>query len=355
MALTIHERPTTPNYSVRPLVYNISSTNQDESEFIVDVEITVDGDTFKYQKQLNPSARAIIDVSKIIDTQLEPPISGLGVTTNTNEIYAYKTFTIVFKETYVNSAGIRQVGVNQAPAVPSESNGGILKVVKGVWEPNQSEINSAITIGPILSNHTKNIKVYREDTPIISSFASSLLTHRPISLPNTASTYSTTIAGQTITFDIYDTLDNRGPDGEVQFWWTNRRGGLDFFNARGDGTLMTNVNRTLGGGSEITHGYDTVSNKNPRNTKVFNRSTVTYAIDANDMYSKDTGALTTEESDLLRGMLLAPDVFIFDRVNETFIPINVTNRNQLAKVLNRRIQTSRLTIEYQKTNNVRNT
>ena len=339
MALSIVQQPGTQNYSYSDLVYVLSSDQITQTEFSFVVAITVDGNTFTYRKQPNPTSRGIINVSNIINDNLYWEINALGGATS-NAVNQVKAFSITFSEEYY---------VNDVQTT-GDSKSRVITIVKGVREQNSGNINQAPTIGPILSNQPDTIRVFRSDDLLIStwSIADARLTNQAVAVPSSGASGTVIAGGKTFTLDIYD---ERSDLGEVRFWWFNRKGGIDCFTADQEATQSVGVEKRTADSSTITHGFTTSSNREPQNSNVFKAGEVNYGVDFNTTNTKNTRWLNQQEADLVAGLFESPKVYI--QVGSSFIPTTILNSSYDALLTLREKDLFQYNIMYRYTNDKR--
>ena len=350
MAITIHQQPAIQNYSYNELVYLLSSTNINETEFSFVIDITVGGNTFRYRKQPNPTSRLVTDVKNIVNDNLQYEVNALGATGSANALNQIKTFTLVFSEEYQDAQGDLQV-VNPTVAGDFPSGQNTISVIKGVREYNVGNTTGDFTIGPVLSNQPDVIRVFRSDDLLISTFntTTGLLTNQVVSIPATGTSAVVVAEGKTFNIDIYDT---RSTLGEVRFWWYNRNGGIDCFTADQEATQNTAVEKRTAASSVITHGFTTSTNREPLNTNVFKAGTVNYGVDFETTNTKNTRWLNQQEADLVAGLFESPKVFI--QVGSDFIPTTILNTSYDALLTLRERDLFQYNIMYRFTNDKRN-
>ena len=347
MAITINQQPTAQNYSYNELVFvlfsdSVTANNRNAIEFSFVIDITVDGNTFRYRKQPNPTLRGIIDIGKIVNDNLEWEVKALGITSSADAEYQIKTFSVVFSEERL---------VNGTLVISNPTTAVSLSVIKGVREYNTGNTTGSFTIGPVLSEQPDTIRVHRDDSLLITNFTTigATLTNTVVPIPATGDTSTTTVGGKEFTLDIYD---DKSDLGEVRFWWFNRKGGIDCFTADQEATQSTGVTKRTADSSVITHGFTTSTNRNPRNASVFKAGTVNYGVDFDTTNTKNTRWLNQQEADLVAGLFESPEVYI--QVGTEFIPTTILNNGYDALLTLREKDLFQYNIMYRYTNDKRN-
>ena len=102
MAITIQQEPTTPNQANADLVYLLSSTNTNEPQFQLVMEVGDGTDTYTFKQQPNTNNRMVFDMGQVasdfLDNYLPAKSEYIGKSTN-----PATTLSTVFYEEYGTS------------------------------------------------------------------------------------------------------------------------------------------------------------------------------------------------------------------------------------------------------------
>ena len=349
MAITQVSRPASPNFSNRPLVFVLSSNNlldgtTERPNFSIVATVTVGSEVFTYRKQSNPAQRFVIDLTQVVDNNLDWELGPLGATTEANYVNQYKSFSVVFSEEYdVNGNGSLQI-VNPTTAVT-------LRILKGEYAPNQGNLSTAPTFGPILSDQFPGgNRIHRDERALVTYYHEDTTTVRAavVSPVDGQDTVTVTLEGQAITFNVYE---DRSSEGDSRFWWINREGGWNFFTFDQVQEVSTNIDRNYASQSEITHGFTTSSNRDPQNTRVFKASSVNYRSSYEQNIVKRSSWLNIGQADFVSGIFESPNVYL--ESSGTYIPVTVTNGSYDAARTSRDGRLTSYELNYRLTNGPR--
>ena len=332
MSVTITSQPTSPRYSIGDLVYSVTSTlvgptiaiADQPREFSVVIDI-LEGSTrvARFFKQPNPVGVCTFNIGRALNDLLEYDVNALGADNDVPAILGSQTFDIRFGERYIdgngdltifNGTGARNIGVGD-PSVAAND----LTVVKGVSEHNGVDLTAADNITGILSLEGVDDITLPAGSPIIVSYyntSSRTIIHEiPNILPQFTSTQITR-DGRTININFdQDTniLGNR------TFYWFNRRGEIDYWNANKGGRSNVTVNRSTFQGNPITYGTSIPSITNGLNNSVYNKGETVYGIDFDETYTATFDFTNQAASKLLEGLHTSPEVYIYE--NDSFVPV----------------------------------
>ena len=315
MAIIVNSQPTGANFSKNELVFNLTSTNVNETQFsfVVDTYIgTLRVD--RRFKQPNPVGRGVFDMQRIVDANLTPDFSALGATADSPGVDSSKTFTFRFGERYLDAN-------DQVIIVEDLASSNALVALKGVQEYNTTALGVS-TIPNKLSLLPTTNRVHRDDLLTVSYYDENTTRtiHTPISLPNTGSTFSQVVDGTTYSFTIYDTEAFLG---ERNFAWWNRTGGWEYFKADQEETKNTSVSKSSFDTTNISFGRSTSTNRVQGATRVFEGGTKNYAVEYGETYSKQTRWLDESEAERVSGIFDSPSVFL--QSGTDWIPVQVSN------------------------------
>ena len=339
MAIVINQQPTTPNYSYNDLVFVLSSTNITETEFSFVVDITVGTDTFRYRKQPNPTSRGVVNISSIINDELDFEVEALGVSVNHTYASQVKDFSIVFSEEFQNAMGVLEI-VNPTTAVP-------LRIIKGVVPNDTSITNATLTIPAVLSAlPTTGNRIHRDADITLTHYDSGTITAEVISIPASVSSFMQNVGGTNYTFEVYD---EESLEGDVGFYWFNSIGGLDFYTANQESTSSTSVTKSTSPSSSYHHGFTTALNLDDRNANVWKSQQNTYKIDYDQTFTKNTEWLDKEHSDYVAGLFDSPCVYI--KEGTRFRPVEILNSSYQTQSTMRSQALFNYTIMYRFINN----
>ena len=342
MAITINQSPTSPNYSISDLVYVISSDNTSRESFSFVVDIYADGIRVARRfKQENGNGSVVLDLSDIINANLDYDYDALGNSINSTSTNATKTFSIRFGEEYISS--------NQLTIFPDLATSADLIVTKGILEYNTGDYNQAVTIPSILTDVPRRGIRYRNGQRIsVASNSGGVITHNVVNMPLTGTSHQTLINGVTFNFELY----NETPFlGETVFVWANSYGGWDYYNATQEHRKGNSSEKTSFSQSVIDYNATTIaSNREPNNSSVFRRRTRPYITNRSSSYSVDTEWLNQEKANWLEFLFDSPATYI--KQDNLFIPITITN-NVDSYTTRRNQDLVSYTIEYELANNKR--
>ena len=342
MAITINQSPPSPNYSGNDLVYVLSSTNITENTFSFVIDITVGSDTFRYRKQPNPTSRGIINVSSIVNDNLDWEVESLGASSDNVAVSQEKDFSIVFSEEFVQSSGSLGI-VNPITATP-------IKIIKGVSPQDTYITTDTVSIPPVISSFPNTgMRVLRTATLPITLWDGTEITQSNITIPGSGDTVTFTQGTSgTYTFEIYDTPSDLG---ELTFYWFNKIGGIDWFTFDQAGTTSTSVSKETSPASSINHGFTTALNRDSRNANVWKSQQNTYRIDFDETHTKNSRWLSQEMSDYVGGLFESPEVFI--KHGTLFRPVEILNSSYDAQTARREVELFNYEVMYRYTNNKR--
>ena len=342
MAITIDQSPSSPNYSYNDLVYVLSSTNITENTFSIVIDITVGSETFRYRKQPNPTSRIVVNVSNIVNGNLDWEVESLGVSANNTAVSQDKDFSIVFSEEFVQSNGSLGV-VNPITATP-------IKIIKGVSPQDTYVTNAAITIPPVLSSFpTTGMRVLRTATLPVTTWDGSDIIQKNINIPNSGDVLAFTEGSSpTYTFDIYDEESDLG---ELTFYWFNKAGGIDWFTFDQEGNSSTEVTKETSPSSSYFHGFTTALNRDSRNANVWKSQQNTYRVDFNETHTKNSRWLSRDMSDYVSGLFESPEVFV--KHGTLFRPVEILNGSYDAQTVKREVELFNYEVMFRYTNNKR--
>lgn len=359
MALTIIQQPVSPQYSYSDLVYVVSSDLVGpsilpddlpvEHSFVIDIYDGTDR-IGRFRKQANPNGDCIMELSRILDNQLQYDLGVLGASSDTVSGDSSRLFSVRFGEEFQTNSLLQvHSGETGDPVAEPGVSADALFVIKGFQEFNVGDFDTA-NLQPGLISNVIGTRIHRDDTLSISELQEtpSVVVHHNVDIPSTGASVTETVDGVDYTFEIYDDV---GFLGESRFAWFNRTGGIDYFTfdqeeVKEVSTTKRKRNRTI-----IDYAGSSSSNKEGQNARVFRGATTTYGETFQTTIMKNSRWLNDSESDAVSGIFDSPAVYLQD--GTSWIPIDVLSSNYTVRTISRQVENFQYVLEYRLANDKR--
>lgn len=360
MALTLLQEPTGPAYSYNELVWVVGSDLVGpailpenlpvEHSFVIDI---FEGSTRvgQYRKQANPNGNCVIELSSVLNNELEYDLGILGASGDTVSGDSSASFSVRFGEEFQNSDGVLQIhsGLTGDPLGEAALTGDEVLIIKGFREYNEGDF-TGVQINPGLLSSIIGTRVHRDDTLSISELQAnpSVIAHHRIDIPATGDTVTDVIGGVSYTFDIYD---EKSFLGESRFAWFNRTGGVDYFTFDQEGSVNTTVENTDRARTIVDYSGSSSSNRETANPRAFKASTSTYAQTFEERYTKNSRWLNEEDSEAVSGIFDSPSVYLYQGTE--WVPVSILNGAYPSRATTRETINFQYQLEYRLRNDKR--
>lgn len=377
MAITILNKPTTPNVTDTKLVYSLSSSNATQPQFNYVTDI-YQGSTLLTRLLTYPNAfgSGIVEVSQILHDNLEYD-NDWKTTGGTISDQGFKEFKLAFSESYGTS-------LSSSVSVVAGGTSDTIEVFQGTVDPNLGSFNfqdsgsfqllsnqvqgyvstdSYVTIPvyvpPFSVVGTKEVRVefvsasgdiiYAND--VLSTGGSYEIYQQGIGLGSTGFTtyftgsdwkyiniYDSGSATPWTTFNRVDRCNGEG----VNFAFINHYGYYDYYSISNPVRRVTDLDRKT---------YDQVEEDFSSTTSAYDitrRGLKQYNISFNDRYEVTTDFIDKVTADWLTELMDSPEVFV--QVNGDFLPVIITNTNYTWNTNQSRQKSFQFTIQYRYAN-----
>lgn len=344
MAITITQKPTSPNAAYTRLVYVVSgstNTSQPQYQYVMDVYESGSTSLIKRTKQtINPAGVAVFDPSRILQGELSEDqswkISSLQAFNSSS-----KTFTVKFGEQYATS-------ISSSVTVYPDLVENDIEVFRGVVDPNDGYYNWPSSSKAVLSNMPATMSMQSSDHGTIGVYNNSVqyvrqktynanntllstinysVTDNFTSIPISSSLnwnhveieVSSSLGKQNYRYEVSDKVHNE----KVRFAFINKQGTWDYYNNFNPVRQNIDITRQQYTAPRVDYSSLTSTYDITRRGRTVNNSST------DDSFSVDTDWLTKTDANWLEELLESPSVYI--QRNGEFIPIIINNSNYTSK------------------------
>lgn len=363
MAITITQKPTTPNAAYTRLVYVVSgSTNTSSPQFSYVMDVFESGSSNRITRitqTVNPAGVAVFDPSRIIQGELSEDQSW-KITNAQNFSNSSKKFTLQFGEQYGTSD-------SSSVTVYPNSTEDVLQTFRGVVEPNDGYYDWQSGSYAVLSNMPATMSMQQNDYGTIGLYNNSVeyvsqsfysasftgdklvdtkiynVTGDFVSIPISASTpywnyvnveVSSSIGLQNYRYEVSNEIHRE----KVRFAFINKLGTWDYYNNLNPVRQTVEVNREQYTANRVDYSSLTSAYNIER------RGLTDYHNTQDDSFTTQTDYLTKEDANWLEELLESPSVYI--QRNNEFIPIVILNASYTANTSQARQKLFQYTIEF---------
>lgn len=398
MAITITQKPTSPNAAYTRLVYVISgSSNTTAPQFEYVMDVYESGSTnliSRVTQTVNPAGVSVFDPSRIIQDQLEYN-SNWKITNTVSGLSNSKKFALKFGELYGTS-------ISSSVTVYPNVTDNVITTFTGVVDPTQGSYNfpsqsydsktalttfnwytgssfdntqldkfrvvdyevdyetiSVLGVGSTISNvsyRTYDITGSLMDTNSVSGFGLSMydIFAGPKNFIDKGSVFQTQFEDAWFYYSIAITLG----DSSVKYYWykrsiseSNEKVRFAFINKLGVWDYYNNYN-PVRRSSDIQRENVTLPRVDYSSTlspyNINRRGEKSYFIDTKDRFTVDTPLLDKTKANWLEQLLESPSVFI--QRGSDFVPVVITNNSYRHNNDSARNKLFQYTIEFEPAN-----
>jgi len=374
MAITIENKPTTPNVTDTKLVYAVSSSLATNPQFQYVTDIYVDGSSERLTRIFsypNPQGYGVLEVGSILGDNLEYDNDWKASTTTISDTN-FKSFTLAFSESYATS-------ISGSTTVYAGGADDTIRVFSGTVPQTQGSYNFLTSASfQVLSNSTKTyvskgnhitVPVYipigtsNLKTEFIDDAGTVLQSSNQSISPVDPSVFQVPIAsGSTLFNTTYNDDDweeirisnndnselfytlyrvRECDDSGVTFAFINNYGYYEYYSIKNPVRKSTNVERDIADLPQVDYSGIGTYDITRRGEKAYNTSYT-------DEFEVTTDYIDEETSTLLTELFDSPEAFIQEQGD--FIPIVITNATYDRNTNQNRQKLFQYTINYRYSN-----
>ena len=373
MAITIENKPTTPNVTDTKLVYAVSSSLATNPQFQYVTDIYVDGSSERLTRIFsypNPQGYGVLEVGSILGDNLEYD-NDWKVSTATVSNTNFKSFTLAFSESYASS-------ISGSTTVYAGGANDTIKVFSGTVPQTQGSYNFLTSASfQVLSNSTKSyiskgnhitVPIYTPEgsylveTEFLDASGTQLdAATQLLASVSTDSVFQVPIASGSTLFsssynnddweeikinyngDTYYTLNRvrECDDSGVTFAFINNYGYYEYYSIKNPVRKSTDVERDIADLPQVDYSNVGLYDITRRGEKAYNTSYT-------DEFEVTTDYIDEETSTLLTELFDSPEAFIQEQGD--FIPIVITNATYERNTNQNRQKLFQYTINYRYSN-----
>ena len=373
MAITIENKPTTPNVTDTKLVYAVSSSNVLEPQFQYVTDVYEVGNSERLTRIFsypNPQGYGVLEVGSILGDNLEYD-NDWKVSTATVSDTNFKSFTLAFSESYASS-------ISGSTTVYAGGANDTIKVFSGTVPQTQGSYNFLTSASfQVLSNSTKSyiskgnhitVPIYTPEgsylveTEFLDASGTQLDTATQLlASVSTDSVFQVPIASGSTLFsssynnddweeikinyngDTYYTLNRvrECDDSGVTFAFINNYGYYEYYSIKNPVRKSTDVERDIADLPQVDYSNVGLYDITRRGEKAYNTSYT-------DEFEVTTDYIDEETSTLLTELFDSPEAFIQEQGD--FIPIVITNATYERNTNQNRQKLFQYTINYRYSN-----
>ena len=373
MAITIENKPTTPNVTDTKLVYAVSSSLATNPQFQYVTDIYVDGSSERLTRIFsypNPQGYGVLEVGSILGDNLEYD-NDWKVSTVAVSDANFKSFTLAFSESYASS-------ISGSTTVYAGGANDTIKVFSGTVPQTQGSYNFLTSASfQVLSNSTKSyiskgnhitVPIYTPEgsylveTEFLDASGTQLdAATQLLASVSTDSVFQVPIASGSTLFsssynnddweeikinyngDTYYTLNRvrECDDSGVTFAFINNYGYYEYYSIKNPVRKSTDVERDIADLPQVDYSNVGLYDITRRGEKAYNTSYT-------DEFEVTTDYIDEETSTLLTELFDSPEAFIQEQGD--FIPIVITNATYERNTNQNRQKLFQYTINYRYSN-----
>ena len=373
MAITIENKPTTPNVTDTKLVYAVSSSLATNPQFQYVTDVYEVGNSERLTRIFsypNPQGYGVLEVGSILGDNLEYD-NDWKVSTATVSNTNFKSFTLAFSESYASS-------ISGSTTVYAGGANDTIKVFSGTVPQTQGSYNFLTSASfQVLSNSTKSyiskgnhitVPIYTPEgsylveTEFLDASGTQLDTATQLlASVSTDSVFQVPIASGSTLFsssynnddweeikinyngDTYYTLNRvrECDDSGVTFAFINNYGYYEYYSIKNPVRKSTDVERDIADLPQVDYSNVGLYDITRRGEKAYNTSYT-------DEFEVTTDYIDEETSTLLTELFDSPEAFIQEQGD--FIPIVITNATYERNTNQNRQKLFQYTINYRYSN-----